>query len=396
MNKKRKPIIFIPLIMLLFLVIGNWKAAQTMAESASAVSIGKIDYDALTLQIYNNLNSIVYYSTDQTTWYEVEGYYNDTTKSYTMDISWISDSSDATLSFKGDMVNTVKTITIPEQNSDFKVTFDKVEGEFLFTNAEEIDTFEWRKASDYAWTKVSLDESSSSYQNFLDIIELFRTKGVKLNIRTSQISGTGINNAGMRPSKEVMITITPRAVAPSLKVNASKMMINTTAAMEYYDTMTSLWMECTSSMLLEELAPSALYEYGAKNVTLQIRKAATAADTYSKTAFITIPGQSAPPSIGDNSCEVTYYYMNSKLILQFNKASSSNAYEYAIIKEYDDYNVSTASWKSVTSSKIMTISNITAPEGCTVYVRRKGIDANAAKNVSLILPSEVNRFHVDY
>jgi hypothetical protein len=391
-----KNIISFPVMVLFFLLVFLSPVNHASAEEAAAISIGKIDYENLTIQVYNNNNSLVYYSTDQSTWTEVEGVYNSTSKSYTMDISWVSYTNDVTLSFKGDIVKTIKSVILPMRNTSLSVKFDKLEGEFQFEDTEEAETFQWRKTSDYNWNTVEFEEASSSYQAFLDTIEILRGKGIKLYIRTPQVLGTSLNNVGVRPSKEVTVTISARVAAPTIKVNSSKMTINTTSSMEYYNAKNGLWIECDGVTAVEDIAPGALYQNGSKNVVLMIRKTATTTDTFSLTSYLTIPGQSSAPTIGDNSAEVTYYYMNSKLILQFNKATVSNAYEYTIVKEENTFEPSGASWRPVTTSKVMTMSSGTAPDGATIYIRRKGIDENTSKNIPLKLPSAVNHFTVKY
>lgn len=386
----------IKLYVLLFaaIMLCSTPALIAKAETASAITFGTINYELLTMQVFNNNNTIVYYSTDNSTWTEVDGAYNGTTKSYSMDISWISNTSDATLYFKGDVFKTIKTITLPMQNNTFDVNFDKVEGSFTFNNAEESDVFEWRKSSDYNWQTVDMEENSSTYTKFLTMIEKFRVSGATIVLRLPQVIGTGVNNVGMRPSKEDSITIAARANAPTVKVNSSKLTLTTTTIMEYYDTTNGLWLECSGTMHLEDIAPDVLYENGATATTLKIRKTATTSSTYSKTQNLYIPAQKAAPVIGDSSSDVTYYYMNSKLMLQFNKASATNMYEYAIIKEYADFNVSTAAWKAVKATNVLTLSSSVAPNGCTVYVRKKGTDA--ATNISLVLASATNSFTVKY
>jgi hypothetical protein len=396
MKNIMKNIISFPVMVLFFLLVFLSPANHASAEEAAAISIGKIDYDNLTMQVYNNNNSLVYYSTDQSTWTEVEGVYNSTLKSYTMDISWVSYTNDVTLSFKGDIIKTIKSVTLPMRNASLSVKFDKLEGEFQFEDTEEAERFQWRKTSDYNWNTVEFDEASSSYQAFLDTIEILRGKGIKLYIRTPQVLGTSLNNVGVRPSKEVTVTISARVAAPAIKVNSSKLTINTTSSMEYYNAKNGLWIECDGATAVEDIAPGALYQNGSKNVVLMIRKTATTTDTFSLTSYLTIPGQSSAPTIGDSSAEVTYYYMNSKLILQFNKATVSNAYEYAIVKEENTFEPSGASWRPVTTSKVMTMTSGTAPDGATIYIRRKGIDENTSKNIPLKLPSAVNHFTVKY
>ncbi len=379
------------LFLLLFLPSGT-----AAAQEATAVKIGAIDYEALTLQVYNNNNDIVYYSTDNQNWEELESIYNTATQAYSMDIAWISPSSDYTLYFKGDKETTVKSVILPGQNTSIEVIYDKVEEEFTFNNADEADYFEWRKAADYYWNKVSLNEASTGYQTFLNTMENLRTKGAKIILRTPQVAGTGAGNPGVRPSAEVTVTIPARAAAPAVKVNSSKLTMNTTSSMEYYDAKTELWIEFDGAVSVEDIAPKALYENGAKSVTLQIRKSATASASSSKIAKIIIPGQAAPPTIGGNNYDVTYYYQNSKLVMQFNHASKENAYEYAIVKAGASFNASSASWRSVTSSTLMTLSKSTAPDGSTIYVRKKGIDENTSTGVSLVLASAVNSFTVKY
>ncbi len=376
--------------------LGAGTVATAYAATASAITFGTIDYENLTLQVYNNNNSTVYYSTDNTNWEELDAAYSSSTSSYSMDISWTTATSDTTLYFKGDSVKTVKQITLPAQNTDFKAEYDKVQNEFTFTSMDDADYFEWRNAADYYWNKVSFNESSASYQNFMDTIEGFRLKGAKIVIRIPQTIGTGASNVGARPSTEINITIPSQPAAPTVKVNSSKLTLSTTTSMEYYDTQSDLWMECESSMPISSIAPSALYENGASAVTLQIRKAATSSTPSSKILKLKIPAQSAAPTIGDRSADITYYYLNGKLVMQFNSASSTNLYEYAIIRPNYTFSVASASWITVKTSQLMTISKNTAPDGCTIYVRKKGRDENTNSNLSLILASDVNSFTVTY
>ncbi len=366
------------------------------AATASAITFGTIDYENLTLQVYNNNNDTVYYSTDNKNWEELDAAYNGSTTSYSMDISWIPVTSDVTLYFKGDSVKTVKQITLPAQNTDFKAEYDKVQNEFTFSSMDDADYFEWRKAADYYWNKVSFTESSASYQNFMDTIEGFRLAGAKIIIRIPQTIGTGASNVGARPSADNNITIPSQPAAPAVKVNSSKLTLNTSTAMEYYDTQSGLWIECESSMLLSAIAPSVLYENGASAVTLQIRKAATGTAPSSKIQKLKIPAQAAAPTIGDSAADITYYYLNGKLVMQFNHASSTNLYEYAIIKSDYTFAVESASWRTVSTSQLMTLAASTAPDGCTIYVRKKGRDENTNNNLSLILASDVNSFTVKY
>lgn len=394
MKKELRKLLLTPIFIMLLLYL--LPTLQVRAAEATAVSFGTINYETLTMQVYKNGNDIIYYSLDNSTWDELEGSYNNTSDSYTMDISWVGTNSDVTVFFKGDKCKIIKSITLPMQNSAITVDYDKIEGEFTFSDIDDSDYFEWRKASDYNWTKVSFTETSGSYQAFSAAMELFRFRGAKIIIRTPQVIGTGSGKVGTRPSSEVTITIPATTDAPSLKVNSSKLNINTSSAMEYYDAVNNLWLECEGTMSLEDIAPKVLYENGGNSVTLLIRKSATASNPCSKTAKIRIPGQAAAPTIGGNTNDVTYYYYNSKLVMQFNKASLTNVYEYTMVRSGSDLSYNSARWKSVTSTEVMNLSAAAAPSGCTIYVRKKGTDEDLNKNIDLVLPSAMNSFTVSY
>ncbi len=369
---------------------------RAKAEEVSAIAIGMIDYDNLTIQVYTGGNSLVYYSIDRSNWTEVEGEYIDSAKVYIMDISWIASNKDVTLYFKGDINKTVKSVTLPEMNSSLKVTYNKATNSFTFLNDDDALAFEWRKATDYNWIRVDMNEYSATYRNFLSEIDKLRVKGAKINIRIPQQMGYGVNDPGKRPSKEVAITIPAMENAPAIKVNSSKLTLNTSAAMEYYNPFTLQWEKCSANMSIEALAPLALYKNGSNQVTVMIRKAATGSKPYSKTAYVIVPGQAAAPTIGDISKDVTYYYMNNKLTLVFNKATANDKYEYTYVKPGAVFDITKASWKTVSSSKPISLSNKTVPDGSIVYVRKKGVDANSSKKTDVILASEVNSFVVKY
>ena len=375
-------------LMLFIFIISAIPPVKADAGTATPISFGKIDYDDLTLQVFDNNNSIVYYSTDGNIWTEVEGAYDSLTAAYSMDISWISDADEATLYFKGNSVNTVKSITLPAKNKDFKVLYDKIENEFTFDGIDDIDTIEWRKQTDYNWIKVDLDEDSTSYHNFQNTMEILNSTGAKIIFRTPQIIGTGSNNVGARPSKEISFTLTKRAAAPSVTINPLNMTLNTTTLMEYYDPATKLWIECDRSMPISDLASDALYENGSKAVTVMIRKAATTYASYSKTAYVNISGQLDTPTIGDNSADFTYYYMNSKLVMQFHKVTATSPYEYTVVKPGYSFDETTAGWRLVTNNNLMYISTATASQGCRIYIRKKGN--------STTLPSAATFFTVQY
>ncbi len=385
----------IPILLVLGLLI-LIPTSRISAAEAKPVSIGRIDYDTLTMHVYTNNNSVVHYSTDKTTWYEVEGNKTTENDAFLMDISWVNSTEDTALYLKGENDKTIQNVTLPAKDTSLKVIFDKVDSIFEFENCDAATHFEWKKANDYVWNKVSLDTNSASHQSFLKTMEGLLVKGAKVSFRIPQTVGTNANNVGTRPSKEVNITLAKRANAPSVKVNANKLTLNTTLSMEYFSDKINAWVECDKNMTIEDIAPTTLYRNGAKSVTLRIRAAATANKTYSKTAYLKISGQAGSPTIGDNSKDVSYYYQNGKLMLQFNNASKTDVYSYAIVKPGSSFHETTTSFTIMNTAKAKAISATTAPEGSVIYIRKQGINENITKGIELELASEVNSFKVSY
>lgn len=373
----------------------NLVKAQDQVPKA-AVSIGMIDYDSLSMQVNMNGNTIAYYSNDKTSWYEVEGSKTTDNVAIIMDISWVPDDQDKTLYFKGDSVSTVISITLPAKETTFKAIYNKADCDFTFQNNDEALNFQWRKMSDYTWHTVSFDTASASYQEFLRNMEGLLLKGGKVNFRLPQIAGKSEVETGVRPSKEIAVTLAKRSDAPSVKVNVAKLNLTTTESMEYYSETLKAWVDCDKNMLIQDIAPATLYKNGAKSVTIMIRTQATATKSYSKTAYLTIPGQKAAPSIGGSSSDLSYFYQNKKLVLQFNQASKTNIYSYAIVKPGDTFDVSTARFNTIATSKSRAIAMSTAPEGAVIYIRKQGINDNPNRNISLELSSEVTSFTVSY
>lgn len=367
------------------------------AAEAGTVTITNIDYDRLTMKIDKNGNGIVFYSVDQkATWKEVEGIaYDDGGKYYLeMDISWISASAETQIYFKGNVNTNVISVSVPKANSSFKVKYDKVDVSFDFSGNDGATEFMWRKSTDYNWNKVSFDVTSSSYKNFISTVDGLRFKGCKLIFRIGQVMGTGAENPGERPSKDVTVSIPKMAAAPSLKVNVKKMTVNTKTTLEYYDATAGKWVACEKNMKVEDIAPAALYENGGANVSIRVRVAATEKKPYSQTGLLSVTGQCAAPVVGtdvkheQNSEDGKYY-------ITFPRASKSNPYEYCLVKAGDTFDASTAKWKAVkANTKIVKYTEKAAPEGSLVYVRYAGITENVSKGIELKLPSQPVSFGI--
>ena len=101
---------------------------NTTESKAESVALSEIDYNDMTLAIYPNGNTIVYYSSDRKKWVEadgVQGTDEEGKPTLTYDISWIASAGSTKLYYRGNEATATTAITIPGYNKSFKVKFDK-------------------------------------------------------------------------------------------------------------------------------------------------------------------------------------------------------------------------------------------------------------------------------
>lgn len=361
-------------------------------DDVQPVTIKEIDYEKAYMVIDPNGNTKVYYSaTGKDKWYQVEGSKN-TEGYFVLDISWISEKSDYKLSLKGSDDTTVVDTVLPAMNSSIKIKYSAADCELTFENEEGATVFEWKKSTSYVWnTDVPISQADDKGTFFKNAMEELKLKGGKIIVRLPQQKGTSATNTGSRPSKQVSVSIPKRAAAPSIKVNVTKLTVNTTTSMEYgvYSiggTPSAIdWADCEKAMLVSDLAPEV---FAGKDVVIAFRKAATSSAGYSQTAYVTIPAQKSAPT------EYLTTVTPSKFTISFPGATKENPIQYAVVKAGTTIAVDKLSWKNVTSSKGISFSIKNLPAGSTIYMRFKGIAES--KTVSLALPSAMKTITVTY
>lgn len=357
------------------------KVTVQAADEAGQVEVVGINYNDLTMTLSPAGNTLIYYSKNKNDWNELE-YYTTEAGNRVMDISWMSESSDTKIYFKGDKNTKPVDVTIPKRGS-LKVKFNKADGTLSFDDYEDAKTFQWRKATDYNWSEVSIEESAADHQEFLRQLENLRIKGAKIIIRTPAVNGTSADDTGARPSKEVNVSVPKRNNAPSITLNMGKLTANTTDKYEYKSDKKQTWESCDKNMAIKTLLPHVFLgdpEYG--NGTLMIRKAATDTAGYSKTIIIPVAAQRPAP----DKAKFVHYQEDSRFVFYFEDASKTNPYEYMIVKPDKEF-AENGTWKTVTSGKLIKLSKSTAPDGSTIYFRYKGIAANKSKGIDAVLPS---------
>ncbi len=364
--------------------------------AAKEVSVTDINYDNLTMTVDMGGNSILYYSKDDSKWYEMEGSdmmvgtRAEGTK--VMDISWVTATKDTTIYLKGDKNKRSIEVTIPGQNTALKVKFDKAGGTLEFEN-EETTVFQWRKSTDYNWKTAPIGESAKTdgipidmdWKEFKNALEDLRIKGGKIIVKTPGTNGTvknGSLDVGVRPSKEVTVTISKRGNAPSTSLNIKKLTLNTTTKQEYSTDNGVTWKGCSKTMELKEVLPQV---FAGTDGTVKIRTQATDKAGYSKTLTLVVKAQEGAPT-GDMSGYVEESSKTPKFVIQFSKATKTTPYEYMVVKPGTSFD-ETKSWKAVTKDKVIKLSKTAAPDGSTIYYRKKGVAANKTKGTPATLPS---------
>lgn len=369
------------------------------ADTPGVLTVDAIDYDNMELSLNLNSNTIVYYSTNRTKWNEIDGLIGnekDTSSTIKYDISWISAAGDTTLYFRGNKNKTTVPITIPGYNKSFKVKFDKASGEFDFQNTEDAEIIRWRKATDYDWHYVSLKQgngdgsskdNAQSLENFQKEISFMRVKGVKLIFQIAPKAWTK-EDAGMRPSKDVKVTVPARRAAPNVKVNVKKLTINTKATMEWTDvnpvtTAAINWTKCTkSNMTLSELGVDDTEE-----VVLYFHTEANSSNCESKETALVIPARETTPAAVAILNQIPGSAAGkSKATLTFSNVPSTGC-EYFVSKDGNSIDETKVSWKRVAKAKVVKFTEKTLPAGAKIYIRDAGVALNVNKKIDLKLPS---------
>lgn len=376
---------------------------ETPTPTPAPVKVQSIDYDDLWLYVDPGDNGMVYYSDkSKKVWSDAlqAEKSSDAVRTsgkdglFCIDISWIKATSQGKICLKGDLNEEIVEVDLPARESKYKVKFDKKNGTLTFTSVPNGAThFEWRKATSYTWSEpIPITEASKGgsgteqKSTFCEELEKLRVSGASIYVRivgkdggypATQTAADGTStptlDVGQRPGKEIKISITKRANAPKIKINGSKLTVNSTTSMEYSTDKGASWKPASKAMALSEIAPKALVTETNATPTEQIvwfRKAAKGNTPYSKPFVLTVPKQRSAPVPGT---DFTIESQVDKFCLNFLKASRATPYEYTVVKAGSKFDPAKTSWKSVVTSKQIALSARTAPLGSTIYVRQKEI-----------------------
>ncbi len=367
-------------LLLLAVVLLNHRSVNA---AQVGIQVKEIDYynSTLTLQCNSKDTAVWFSDSSKKKWEALPGPASGG-QTITMDISWISPSTSYTLNFKGDYSESIVSVTIPKQVSNFKASFNKQKGSVTFTNAGN-RTIQWRKKGSSVWKVLNADTHNAEISNYF-------TNGIQLYYRLAPVNGTGSLSPGMRASNEAFLTVPKKAAAPSITVNGSRFSIPVKRGMAYRklnsDGSMSEWttFTATKDLLLNDIAPEVLYNGNTtgKEAMLQFRTNASSSSQVSNIATITIPVQKPAP--GEEAYGIALSYTSSSaLSLSVKAASASTPFEYTVVGKDKDLNYQIATWKTINTSSAVSVSKSTAPEGSSIYIRQKATEASSASGFAL-------------
>lgn len=359
-------------------------AAEHASAAGSGITVESVDYSNSTVVFdITGEDTGLYISDAKQKKWEYIPIIKDVDGKVKLDFSWIPASKDYTLSVKGNVSTEPFRIVFPKQETKFKATYSIETGEITFTN-DNGRPVQWRKKNGYHWEDVS--DMAALKERFSTMI----SNGASLVFRLAPVNGSG-TQGGLRPSKEVNITIPKKTAAPKITVNDTLMAIAVTKDTEYrYTDRNGIptepengWkgFEKNENVQLLTIAGRALYSTDNTEPVeqyIQFRTKASKSRQISNNTTVKIPAQEklTEEEIASFGLE---YISASAFTIKAGLASEKQPYEYCIVgkKSVDDgIDLTTPeklSWKAITSADVITISNTknAYDNGSMVYIRRK-------------------------
>lgn len=350
---------------------------------AKSVSIKEIDYEAQTITVKGDASDALLYFSDgkQKKWEAAYGEWKNS--EFTLDFSFVNPKKAYTLSLKGNVSNTPVLVKLPAQKSNFSASINTIESSVSFSNQGSAASVQWRKAVSgcvsSGWTTYDADSFKSE-------LETLALKGAVLYFRTAQVKGDA-SGVGARPSKEVKVMVSRRAAAPSVSVDGSTLQLKGKTTMEYKKSSENEWKNFTNSNInLRDIVPEVLLGDGAgtsaSEASIDIRTRQTTSKVASQIKSVKIAAQEKTPDnfefvyISQNKCAFNLTTVDKDKKESIPAPSSSNAYEYTIVKDGSTLDEASAKWTAITGTAQITVTSTNAPKGSVIYYRKKAATAD--------------------
>lgn len=411
---ERKSRLTITLVMTIMALMGVIFMHTVEAKAAGAsVAITEVNYSESTITVRLNAADTMLFISDgkQKKWDIVPVSPDVRTHEVKLDISWISQTADYTISFKGNYSTEPVKAVIPKQVTNLRATYSTYTGVVTFTNAGK-RTVEWRKKDSYTWNTVPSDTAL-----FKEQLLSMCPNGASLLFRLAPENGTSATNMGCRAGKEIACNIPKKTAAPAITVNDENLMIPLLRGMQYRYTnsegnpiagvsiegktlKSGEWADISKSYdcPIKEIAMIAMYDPKINpvptDVYIQFRTAATSSKQVSNYVTVKIPAQKAMSASAIAGAQLEYT-SSTTFEITINAAGPDNPYEYCIIDTYDlrdGITIEKASelkWKTINSVASFPIDGEKEKikNGSLVYFRKKALKSLGDDEYELASPS---------
>ncbi|MDF2541082.1 MAG: hypothetical protein K0S47_800 [Herbinix sp.] len=408
--------------------------------AAAPVTVNTVDYIDENLIINNNGSTKIYYALEadaaKDKWEVIEADAGATTS---IDLSWLTDSIDNELKIKGD--DGVKaTVTIKERTDKLEVSINYLSVDSIAktstigpllnimttagtaTKPILYNDLEWKKGDTGNWKDVSLLTVAQ--------LEKFQIKGTDLFFRIKAINANTVSGispdgfSGNRVSKEAKLKIAKKASPMVVGIDGSRFTAAIKYGKEYRITTSNGSTNVTTNWIpvkdksIKNLPLATIYASNANGTTIpfpgsiiEIRDYSTSKAASSKITKITLNAQRTLPGTitegkapypavaGDNNIYINYNG-TTNVSITVPSASTSNPYEYTIVKPGSTFSIEKATWTSITKNTEYKITATKAVDGGDLYIRQKEIKSKEATNsspaVAYALASTYGKYRLSY
>ncbi|HKL79626.1 MAG TPA: hypothetical protein VJ888_04240 [Mobilitalea sp.] len=414
---------------------------QEHSASASAlpdaVTINQVDYEEEEVVINNNGNGKIYFATEveasKDNWEVLSADAGVTTR---IDFSWVSPSIENIIVVRGEDVRKEKQVRVVltkvTRKLDISINYATMNS--LAKNATiapilnimttagtgdqpiTFDDLEWKKGEGGKWKPVS-DLTVAQ-------VEKYQIKGTNLYFRIKAVNVPSDNGSkGRRASSDTKVKISKKAAATGVGVDGSEFTVAIKYGMEYrltVGTAKTNWIKVydrsKKRLELTEILENINNVSDGLTVTfpemlIETRDYATSRKAASKITNIILAGQRPIPGIlteGKVPDEVTEPDLNvyvdyigvKNMTITIPTASTTNPYEYCVVKPDDVFDLDRAVWSTISKGTAVKVLASKAVEDGVLHVRQKEIKfrskTRTADQVDYALASTMLRYDINY
>ncbi len=415
----------------LFLVLIGLMLSQNQvayASSAAPVTIHEVDYEEEEIVINNNNNTKIFFATEKDAakgnWDVMLADKNaDDTLADTsrIDFSWVSASSENAIVIMGgdDSQGVQRRVVLKKRTTKLEISINYstinslAKSETIAslinimstagTGEEPIDykALEWKKGEGGKWKDI--DDLTVAQ------LEKYQIKGTDLYFRimavndiTDDTDSSNIiypnGSKGSRASSETRLKVAKKATSTAVSIDGKKFTADIKYGKEYRVTIngerTKKWIKVLDRSVKRVSLVDIVKQLGDSSngltdpfpaMTLEIRSYATEKAAASKITEVilnaqrvlrnnqVIEGEAPVPAVLGDSNIYIYYNGDKNMVVTIPSASSTNPYEYSIVKPGDSLDIERASWSSITKSTAVKILSNRAVEDGILYIRQKEI-----------------------